>query len=952
MRRNLTLIFGMVAATFYLSTTPDLLGQVTIKEKLTITPRPKDAKTKIPLIGGGGGGGGVPCPVPVVAMVPHEDYWGNKVNGRDPDGIIWTYSGKFVGYDNPGIIYKIFGGIVSFRYWIDMGVDSLIPPDTMVYYIGASEGMHVWINDQEVLDYDFFANNQVLLDTTNQGIDITPYVHPDTNTFLVTLYNHDNCMAPGEQNALPYCAWISPLKIEALNVPWQLNVGAEPCYLRVGSADEALITADAMDQCYNQYALDDTMHVILTALTLTGDENNQFDPDHSYGIFVDLQGDTLLPVDSTTYGEIRLGHVGFIPNGEIPPKGITGIMINLDVRIDPEISGLCYVFVMNLRTTFCPPELSTGDTTDIILKLVGPNCDSAYSFRDEVAFSVSFANDSDQIFGNLMNPCTGELSSSLSCVPEGFKYVASPDTAPLDGHLIEFNIVPMGCANWCVPCQIPTGGAKAKSKSFSDSAPSVGPPSKDRRFTPTIIKKPKPHPRKITDIPSCGIISGKVKQTKPEILLGETKYYEAILCAESGTPKLTIVEVTPPYGTEPKVTPDAIHADVWGSSPVSWESGDKIGVYWEKKFPVWSRGTFVQMKDFSEGEYNLGLVRLIGRYFDATGNTKYKVNLTAIDPISGSRGAITIEVKKPATLGTSFNQAYTTSSFDSINIDDFIIRKAGATGIPPQFLKGQMEQESNLTDGFFWPTYRYEPWRDEDFRYHNKLEYVVAYEQSPFWVSGSGMDPNNVPSNDKNVLPITYPRSPKTIGNYVADNIGEYLRGGRPDTAAFFGGSEARSLTGCYNDAFIKYAGISIYNSTFESTKTAADNAMALEIRTFYDDWAQTRKAASYGYWQMLYTTAIGCGYPRSPQDQTDIPERLENQDILFPCIAEKLISSINTSLDASDFTDSTWQEGFEYGWREAFRVYHGDSPRVYGYSTAVFKKSMNFLPITQQARP
>ncbi|HVO74848.1 MAG TPA: hypothetical protein VMT35_12545, partial [Ignavibacteriaceae bacterium] len=92
---------------------------------------------------------------------------------------------------------------------------------------------------------------------------------------------------------------------------------------------------------------------------------------------------------------------------------------------------------------------------------------------------------------------------------------------------------------------------------------------------------------------------GKVEKTEDEILLGETKYYQARYL----NGKLHIDTLSGPYLWNGGLT-----EDVWGVNPVTIVKGDKLGVYWETEKPVWNGNEFV--KDLDKG-----LIRLVGRYW-------------------------------------------------------------------------------------------------------------------------------------------------------------------------------------------------------------------------------------------------------------------------------------------------------------------------------------------------
>ena len=111
----------------------------------------------------------------------------------------------------------------------------------------------------------------------------------------------------------------------------------------------------------------------------------------------------------------------------------------------------------------------------------------------------------------------------------------------------------------------------------------------------------------------------------------------------------------------------------------------------------------------------------------------------------------------------------------------------GKNGILPQFLKGQMYQESYKADNTLYRTYRYEPWQDLRFRNQPNRNYAEDYMKQPYWVNENGwveLGAKDVPTDHKNVRPLLsfsssmpYPNSQILIGEYVADNLDQYYKG-------------------------------------------------------------------------------------------------------------------------------------------------------------------------------
>jgi hypothetical protein len=246
--------------------------------------------------------------------------------------------------------------------------------------------------------------------------------------------------------------------------------------------------------------------------------------------------------------------------------------------------------------------------------------------------------------------------------------------------------------------------------------------------------------------------------------------------------------------------------------------------------------------------------------------------------------------------------------------------------------------------GRFWPSYRYEPFTDIYFSRQPILAYRQSYKDHPFWVDANGMDPNDVPSNHQNVMPIYYPVSPMTIGNYLADNLDQYT----------VGTGKKRSLVGLkeVNDNSTWYAYTSMlrilvryYMDQLDYSQQVAQDSADEWMETYFKDiyggiWAQTRKAASYGFSQMLYTTALGRHYPRS---YTSLPEILNQQDTLLPLVNRFLVEKATIILDGVSFDQSQWNSGLEAVWLRTFKMYNRGKA---SYAPEVIQRTALFPPL------
>ena len=416
-----------------------------------------------------------------------------------------------------------------------------------------------------------------------------------------------------------------------------------------------------------------------------------------------------------------------------------------------------------------------------------------------------------------------------------------------------------------------------------------------------------------------------VKVESNEILLGETKYY--FVRDNSGS---AYIDTT----TDPDVNPGVQNGSIWSNNPVSIvtcepNSGRRLGVYWEKKKPD---GT----------DLPSGMIRLIGRYWHE--DSVYKVKLKA----TYGEKEITkdIVVKKPAKLHDPkvFKSPYRTTQNirgKTVDIDELCIKYGGKIGIPPHVIKGQMFQESDKTDNKFNPSYRYEPWQDYNF-VHGK--YANSYKKQPFWVTGEGPYPMGkgeaIPLDHQNVKPRYYPINPITIADFVLDNWNLYW------DSINYKVINSDDLTKRWWNIYIVTTIVrSLFPAYFqEDPYTYAMRFLHAWITANYRDYAQTRKCASYGLIQMLYTTAVRQGYNLGKTiDSSSAPEKLNDENIEMPLYEVFTLRNLRKQFggEKAIIPEFNWVNGWENTWIESFKSYNGAS----GYGISVFNHSKKFYP-------
>ncbi|MDP2364675.1 MAG: hypothetical protein Q8M94_13010, partial [Ignavibacteria bacterium] len=439
-----------------------------------------------------------------------------------------------------------------------------------------------------------------------------------------------------------------------------------------------------------------------------------------------------------------------------------------------------------------------------------------------------------------------------------------------------------------------------------------------------------------------------IGKPKLEILLGETKYYQA----RYNEGKLVIDELS-----GPNLWNGGLSEDVWGNTPVSIvEGGDKLGVYWEKEKPIWNGNTNL-------GILPLGLIRLVGRYWEEGKN--YKVKLTA-HSTNGDEASIVIEVKKPGKLGSSVTMAKDVFGA-GIKIDELCIKWGGKLGIPPQFIKGHMRRETSSHYPFY-PTYLYEPWTTQFKAFKDDKSLFT----NPFFVPENATTFYPPIPNHGNVKDYHYPTSPVSVWDMI-ENYSTIVYSFPPGGWRKYGERQATQHASKENGVLYFYGVYKTPQNKYGELKRAADkkydvkknpsneplaNNEAREnfIKFFRDEWnggissnkkglknikAQTRIAASYGLLQLMYPTAIG-GTVNYPVNSENLPEELlETENIKWAF--DHLTYFINNAINTQTNKDGNWQEGLEDTYLN--RVWKRWNQWKVGYPKEVLGFSNNYKP-------
>jgi hypothetical protein len=213
---------------------------------------------------------------------------------------------------------------------------------------------------------------------------------------------------------------------------------------------------------------------------------------------------------------------------------------------------------------------------------------------------------------------------------------------------------------------------------------------------------------------------------------------------------------------------------------------------------------------------------------------------------------------------------------------------------------------------------------------------------------GTGKD---VPLH-QNVHDMQYPRSPKTLWDIIYDNS-ELVNTGNSKDHKQYGSRKSdgtMKFSDKYNDIYNKYADLllkakikSILSS--KSTAELSREYMSIFLR---DEWnggarnivAQTRLASSYGLLQMMYSTAVGRGYPwNNPQVS---PEDLNITDTCLSYSVKYMKKLLVKKLTSSVEENGNWPNGFEYCFKnDIWKKWNKHS----GYPNEVYLKTKFFLP-------
>ncbi|AFH50497.1 Hypothetical protein IALB_2794 [Ignavibacterium album JCM 16511] len=363
-----------------------------------------------------------------------------------------------------------------------------------------------------------------------------------------------------------------------------------------------------------------------------------------------------------------------------------------------------------------------------------------------------------------------------------------------------------------------------------------------------------------------------------EILLGETKYFGVKKKTETGELKIEEIKITNPDSVKFPSSAGNGWAwikenSIWSDRPINIETKGQSPIFYDKFYAkVYYTGkNKLEINDLPDG-----MIRVIGRYLGKTIDNKVQLFTEKENGISDT---INIQVIRPSRLGEDILSITGPTKIDYVdstyrNIDSLIINIAGELGIPPQFLMGIVEQENPNGLG-----YRYEPFSDM----LERKEFRNKYPTHRYWIeSETNLGSPTVPhhNNLKDALgPINnYPGYTTVWEIFNEKNKGKNKM-------------YTLNVYYWYKDDFwnpyqkyyyenLKDKGLDTLVAA-DSSRVLADTSYVIFLRDSIGGFgmkgtvAQTRIFASYGFMQLVYSSAIKTKYDYNyPNNDPDfLPE-------------------------------------------------------------------------------
>jgi hypothetical protein len=670
----------------------------------------------------------------------------------------------------------------------------------------------------------------------------------------------------------------------------------------------------------------------------------------------------------------------FIADGVQPDITQPGIVTIRCTPSDGDINTIEFSFPVaysefppqqGILVQFAEPVLAPGDTTQILLRRRNPD-GTLEDFSQWDSFEIGMIEGCEA--GEILVDTTLDVYFAQAYQP--IKFVA-------DGNITETDtvVVRVGLIELIIGKRAKTGRKEEEATTSSTS--------KNTEEPNPLLEKPTTYCF-VGEI-EWGLLgdgNAVVEVEEETIMLGETKYFQAKF--NESEEKLEIVEIEDQLtGISQNEGPvdgeegwEWVTEDIWGTDPATPVIEDNLSaVYWEKRYPVYiDNPGGNDHRDYVRSEaLDDGLIRVIGRFWkekesgenETEYKNKYSVKLTAkmnIDVVK----TITLRVIKPDQLGSTHNQEKNVFG-NFYNLDEQIIKYTGEYGIPPQFIKADIEAEGN-----FNPAYRYEPFYTINKLYkvgkNGKLGQVHdLLESSPYRITVDGkiyLDANNINGTADigtidgleyhnyitngvrtNGIPVTingYPGYSGSIWDYFYANCTTVNPEAAYDIYPKLYPQWAKDAIRDWNRAYDEnYEILKLYlvkgkkflwlTFTDELIKDLSRYVANKWLKTKYRGGifekgiAQTRLGASYGLMQIIYPTA------NWKWQYNDKPEFLNENDINFlnaiPYLKEQVAITMNISLEDLDQLDqkNNFSSGIEDTYILSFNNYHGSDDENYG---------------------
>ena len=777
---------------------------------------------------------------------------------------------------------------------------------------------------EETVDY-----NQVSFYPTHQPG--TPYpLYPDFLWIMSLKINNSYARVPPQEVLdLPYVE--NPfIPTGDINIPVSGNVYSVITYANNLSNDDLFtdIPDDSLLQTDLKSHMDDTIRI---GRKVTGDKVRLY-LKSSNGI---VSGMKMYPENSgqqpyqTGDGEIYLGTFYF--------EDWTDLLfddVEIEVYLHPDTIN---AFSSPVAVSFNSSEISPGDRTEITL-MERDEDGTVTPFDQGTLFDVEIYQGNR--YGTLYSSVNDDTSDAFYNEYENFSFIAADN---IKEDSVKVIIKVKANSGVIIAGSIKTKQDKNKEvidKIIETKTPAVSPVEPEKGKHESLGKSNTNNSLNITYSNREDLIGfGEIIIKKHEILLGETKYYGVKKKVENGTVKeIKIEEIKADYGVNPQFPASGgngwswIKSDsVWGKNPVDIINcdtcGKRMGVYWETEKPVWDGNT-------NKGNLKKGLIRLVGRYWNK--DSTYIVKLKAKK--NNDSVSLKIKVINPPKLGIKHNKAIDVFG-DSLNVDSLCIYDGGKIGVPPQFIKGQMDKETSFRN-----TFRYEPRIDINLQNNEnrKKEFLDTY---PYYtVTKTNMGTVAMPGKHKNVKPISYVTNPMKICDYLVENIVQYIRKPKQDENSnwldpyFVGyekGKPSKKLNGIY-----KY-GLKILKKSRDEAIDYATDSLKKWLKTdeFSDakKYAQTRIFSSYGMLQQIFYFACTekiADYAISNDKQT--PESLNEIDYSIKAYKAKMRKEVKNK------SNNQWEYGFEEDWVKILLNYNKGEK---DYGKDVIELSKQYLP-------